>query len=104
MWKDALWRSASIGAILIQYGCVAHCTLEFIGDFVVVSISLIFFQCFQSDINPFISLSEKKTKLQELAIYNSLFYLIYLFIYIYIVLYFYSVLDHQCNQQSIKMI
>ena len=28
-----------MGSVLIQYGCIAHCTLEFVGDFVVVSIN-----------------------------------------------------------------
>ena len=31
-------RAAGVGGVLIQYGCIAHCTLEFVGDFVVVSI------------------------------------------------------------------
>jgi len=39
MWKRVFLRTVGMGSVLIQYGCIAHCTLEFVGDFVVVSIN-----------------------------------------------------------------
>ena len=39
MWKRVFLRAVGVGGVLIQYGCIAHCTLEFVGDFVVVSIN-----------------------------------------------------------------
>ncbi|KAK2177462.1 hypothetical protein NP493_597g03013 [Ridgeia piscesae] len=35
MWKRVFLRTVGMGSVLIQYGCIAHCTLEFVGDFVV---------------------------------------------------------------------
>ena len=40
MGKDTLWRVLGIGTTLIQWGCIAHCTFECIGEPVIVSIQL----------------------------------------------------------------
>ncbi|KAK2161118.1 hypothetical protein LSH36_121g10004 [Paralvinella palmiformis] len=37
MWKSCLIRSLAVGATIVQYGCIAHCTLEFVADFVICS-------------------------------------------------------------------
>lgn len=37
MFRRTLGKALGFGAVLVQYGCMAHCTLEFVGDFVVVS-------------------------------------------------------------------
>ena len=36
MLRSLLVKAIGVGAVIVQYGCIAHCTLEFVGDFVVV--------------------------------------------------------------------
>ena len=36
MFKRMVLKGLVVGAALVQYGCIAHCTLEFVADFVVV--------------------------------------------------------------------
>ena len=38
-FRKALWKSLGVTAVIVQYGCIAHCTLEFVGGFVVVSLN-----------------------------------------------------------------
>ena len=37
MLSRAMFKALGIGAVVVQYGCIAHCALEFVADFVVVS-------------------------------------------------------------------
>ena len=37
MMRRVLARCAGTAFAVVQYGCIAHCTLEFVGDFAVVS-------------------------------------------------------------------
>lgn len=39
MHRQILYRALGVGAVLVQYGCIAHCTLQFVADFVIVSIN-----------------------------------------------------------------
>ena len=39
-----LSRWLGVAGYMIQYGCIAHCTLEFVGDFVVVRLRIFCFQ------------------------------------------------------------
>lgn len=40
MWKF-LSKSVGVFGMALQYGCIAHCTFEYLGDFVVVSDDLL---------------------------------------------------------------
>ena len=35
--RRVLAKCGGVAIVLVQYGCIAHCTLEFVGDFVLVS-------------------------------------------------------------------
>lgn len=37
MLRHLALRGLGLGAVLVQYGCIAHCTLEYVADFVVCS-------------------------------------------------------------------
>lgn len=52
MFRRALGKSVGFVGYTIQYGCIAHCAFEYIGEF--VSVSLILFSILISDSSSFI--------------------------------------------------
>ena len=36
MFSRLAAKALGVGTVILQYGCIAHCTFEFVGDFVVV--------------------------------------------------------------------
>lgn len=35
--RATVWKALGVGAYVAKWGVIAHCTLEYIGDFVIVS-------------------------------------------------------------------
>jgi len=73
MWRKACLKVLGVSAVVIQYGCIAHCSLEFVADFVVCSGPSMLSTIYPSDIvlTEHISVHKKNIQRGDIVIARS---------------------------------